>query len=66
MKARDVSETVQDWQARMGETAKKVSDTARNVGHATDEYVHENVWSSIAMAAVVGCVVGYLLGNRGD
>ena len=59
MKTREVTDRLQDWQ-------KKVGETARNVGEATDEYVHENTWSSIAFAAVIGCVIGFLLGNRRD
>jgi ElaB/YqjD/DUF883 family membrane-anchored ribosome-binding protein len=59
MKASDMTNRVQDWQ-------KKASETARNVSKATDEYVHENTWSSIAYAAMVGVVLGYLLGSRRD
>jgi ElaB/YqjD/DUF883 family membrane-anchored ribosome-binding protein len=31
---------------------------------ATDQYVHENPWPSIGIAAVAGLVVGVLLGRR--
>ena len=33
-------------------------------GHATDEFVHENPWKSIGIAAGVGLVVGLLIGRR--
>lgn len=33
-------------------------DRAREVSHATDEYVHENAWKSIAAAALVGLFAG--------
>lgn len=33
-------------------------------GHATDEFVHENPWKSIGIAAGVGLVVGLLVGRR--
>jgi ElaB/YqjD/DUF883 family membrane-anchored ribosome-binding protein len=59
MKASDMTNRVQDWQ-------KKASETARNVGKVTDEYVHENAWASIAYAAAIGVVLGYLLGSRRD
>ncbi len=59
MKTREVTDKLQDWQ-------KRISDTARQAGKATDDYVHENAWTSIALAAVFGCIIGYLLGNRGD
>jgi ElaB/YqjD/DUF883 family membrane-anchored ribosome-binding protein len=33
-------------------------------GHATDEYVHENPWRSVGIAAGVGLVVGLLISRR--
>jgi hypothetical protein len=59
MNTREVTNKLQDWQ-------KKATKTARTVGEATDEYVHENAWSSIALAAVVGCIVGFLMGRSRD
>ncbi len=37
---------------------------AKAAGHATDEYVHENPWTAIGIAAGVGLVVGLLVGRR--
>ena len=34
------------------------------VGHATDEFVHDNPWKSIGVAAGIGLVVGLLIGRR--
>jgi ElaB/YqjD/DUF883 family membrane-anchored ribosome-binding protein len=59
MNTREMSDRFQDLE-------KRAVETARNVGKATDEYVHENVWTTIALAAVVGCVVGYVLARRRD
>jgi ElaB/YqjD/DUF883 family membrane-anchored ribosome-binding protein len=59
MNTRDVTDKVQDWQKRAGETA-------RNVGQVTDQYVRENTWTTIAIAAVLGCVLGYVLASRRD
>jgi len=33
-------------------------------GHATDEFVHENPWKSIGIAAGAGLLLGLLLGRR--
>lgn len=33
-------------------------------GHVTDEFVHENPWKSIGVAAGVGLVIGLLIGRR--
>lgn len=59
MNTREMTDKLQDWQKRVGKTA-------RNVSQATDDYVHENTWSTVAFAVIIGCVVGFLLGNRRD
>jgi len=33
-------------------------------GHATDEFVHENPWQSVGIAAGIGLVVGLLISRR--
>jgi ElaB/YqjD/DUF883 family membrane-anchored ribosome-binding protein len=59
MKTSDVKDRLQDFQER-------ATETARNVCGATDEYVHENAWTSVAIAAVAGCVIGFFLGRGRD
>ena len=59
MNTNDVTERLQGFQ-------KKATETARNACQATDDYVHDNVWTSVAVAAVVGCVVGFFLGRGRD
>jgi len=49
---------------KMQDLKGRASDVAKNVGQATHEYVHENAWASIACAALLGCVVGFLLARR--
>jgi len=57
MNRRDVTEKISDLKSR-------ASDVAKNVGQATHEYVHENAWTSVACAALLGCIVGFLLARR--
>jgi hypothetical protein len=59
MNTSDVTERLQDYQ-------KKATEAARNACNVTDEYVHDNVWTSVAVAALVGCVVGFFLGRGRD
>ena len=59
MKTSAMSDKFQEWQ-------KRATETARNVGEVTDEYVRKNAWTSILVAAVAGCVIGYFLANRRD
>ena len=37
---------------------------AKAAGHAADEFVHENPWKSIGVAAGIGLVVGLLIARR--
>ena len=37
---------------------------AKAAGHAADDYVHENPWRSIGVAAGIGLLVGVLIGRR--
>ena len=37
---------------------------ARQAAAVTDEYVHDNPWSSIDAAAALGSLIGVLLGRR--
>lgn len=41
-----------------------VVEHAKAVGHATDDYVHDNPWRSVGIAAGVGFLVGLLIGRR--
>ena len=59
MNTSDVTEKLQDYQ-------KRATESARNACKATDEYVHDNVWTTVAVAAVVGCVIGFFLGRGRD
>lgn len=46
------------------ETQAAVVDKAKAAARATDEYVHDNPWKSIGVAAGVGLLVGMLIGRR--
>ncbi len=39
-------------------------EKAKQVGRVTDDYVHDNPWRSIGVAAGVGFIVGLLIGRR--
>jgi ElaB/YqjD/DUF883 family membrane-anchored ribosome-binding protein len=53
------AETMQDVQKRVGETT-------RNVSRATDRYVRDNPWRTLAIVALASCIVGYLLSSARD
>ncbi len=59
MNTREMTDKFQDWQQRAAEKAK-------DWGQTTDQYVRDNTWTSLAIAAVIGCFLGYLMANRRD
>ncbi len=58
-KGRELKGKAQEWQ----ETAKEQAIRARK---AAADYVHENTWSSLALAAGVGCILGLVLAKMRD
>jgi ElaB/YqjD/DUF883 family membrane-anchored ribosome-binding protein len=47
------------------EAAKQaIVEKTEEITQRTDEYVHENPWSSVGLAAGMGLVVGLLLSSR--
>lgn len=50
--------------ARLMDVQDEVLARTREAAKATDEYVHENPWQSIGIAASIGVVIGLLIGRR--
>ena len=48
---------LRDLQDQLGSKAKEAS-------RVTDEFVHDNAWTTVAIAAVVGCLIGFFLRPR--
>jgi ElaB/YqjD/DUF883 family membrane-anchored ribosome-binding protein len=67
-KATDLRAKIQarlaEAKVRLADAEAVVVDKAKQVGHATDDYVHDNPWRSVGIAAGVGFVVGLLIGRR--
>ena len=49
---------------KLADADAAVRARARLAATATDEYVHDNPWSSIGAAAALGILIGVLLGRR--
>ena len=41
-----------------------VRGRAEEASEVTDEYVHENPWAAIGIAAAIGIVIGFVAGRR--
>ncbi len=57
-------ETIRAAKARMAEVQEDVLNRTTATAKATDKYVHENPWESVGVAAVVGILIGWILGRR--
>ncbi len=49
---------------RMAAVGARVGERSREAAKATDEYVHQNPWSSIGIAAGLGVLMGFLIGRK--
>ena len=49
---------------RLQELQGQAVDRAKETARATDDYVHDNPWQAIGIAAAVGVVVGLLMNRR--
>jgi ElaB/YqjD/DUF883 family membrane-anchored ribosome-binding protein len=59
-----VQRHIDDAKASLADAQAAVVERAKAVGHATDDYVHDNPWRSVGIAAGVGFIVGLLIGRR--
>lgn len=49
---------------RLAEAEHAVVEKTKYAAKVTDEYVHENPWKSVGVAAAVGVIVGMLISHR--
>jgi len=67
-KAADLRAKLQDRLAaariKLAEAEAVVVDKAKAVGRVTDDYVQDNPWRSVGIAAGFGFIVGLLIGRR--
>jgi ElaB/YqjD/DUF883 family membrane-anchored ribosome-binding protein len=57
-------ENLENAREKLADADAAVRAGARRAAAATDDYVHDNPWSSIGAAAAVGVLLGVLLGRR--
>lgn len=55
---------LQETRGRLEARGEKLYASAKDQMDATDQYVHENPWTSIGIGAAAGVVLGLLLGRR--
>lgn len=49
---------------KLSEAERAALEQAKRAAKATDEYVHDNPWAAVGIAAVAGLVLGVLISRR--
>jgi len=57
-------ESLQAAKIRLAEAQASVVDRVKVAAKTTDDYVHENPWQSVGIAAALGVVLGALISRR--
>lgn len=63
MKTDELKETQDQMGQRFRDIQQKIGEKAKNYGQVTDTYVHENAWTTVAIAVAVGFLAGFLIGR---
>lgn len=59
-----IQDSLSAAKVRLADAEEAMLEKTRQAARATDEYVHENPWRAVGIAAGVGLVVGMLI-SRG-
>lgn len=57
-------DSVQRAKMRLAEVEDALLDKGKQAARATDEYVHDNPWKAVGIAAGVGLIIGMLISRR--
>ena len=59
-----IQDSLHQAKVKLAEAEALVSERARQAARYTDEYVHENPWRAIGVAAGIGLLLGLLISRR--
>lgn len=59
-----IQATLANTKAKMIEAERAVLEKTKQAARATDDYVHDNPWQAVGVAAGVGFLLGLLIGRR--
>jgi len=62
----ELAEEARSWKETATQWHQNAMDKTKDAAQATDQYVRENVWTSIALAVLAGCALGFLMGRSRD
>jgi ElaB/YqjD/DUF883 family membrane-anchored ribosome-binding protein len=59
-----IQESLHRAKVKLAEAEDVLMQTTKQAARVTDEYVHENPWRAVGVAAGVGFIIGLLIGRR--
>ena len=59
-----IAERLQDAKLRIADAEAALLDRTKAAAHAADDYVNENPWQAVGIAAGVGLLLGLVIGRR--
>ena len=59
-----IQDSLHQAKVKLAEAEAMVSERAKQAARYTDEYVHENPWRAIGVAAGIGLLLGLLISRR--
>jgi ElaB/YqjD/DUF883 family membrane-anchored ribosome-binding protein len=59
-----IEDSLHQAKVKLAEAEAMVTERARQAARYTDEYVHENPWRAIGVAAGIGLLLGLLISRR--
>ena len=59
-----VQESLHRAKIKLAEAEDILIDKGKQAARQTDEYVHDNPWKAVGIAAGIGFVIGLLIGRR--
>ena len=59
-----VQDSLQRAKVKLAEVEDVIIDRGKQAARATDEYVHDNPWRAVGIAAGIGVIIGMLIGRR--
>ena len=55
---------IESGKYKLEDIQRLLSEKTKVAATATDEFVHENPWAALGIAAAVGCIVGILMSKK--
>lgn len=59
-----IQDHIHDAKVKLAEVEAVLTERAKQAARYTDDYVHENPWRAIGVAAGIGLLLGLVLGRR--